>query len=185
MYNSTNAATWLNSPPCIARRRNSTLRFVCLFIAATWLRSPPRIARRRNSTQGFVCQFIITTRHSFPQHPSLRHRSPRRLSTQRNDLFVTSRLHATSLNPTPRGAFQRKDLLVNLSSHLDDAPRIATNCDLAPLISTQLNDLFVNLSPLRPAYRLTEALLSATPRNDSHCSTTWLLAKQRNELKLN
>ena len=82
--------------------------------AATWLRSPPRIALRR-------------------------------AAIQRNDLFVnlSSHLRAPPLNATWYSATQRNDLFVNLSSHLDDAQRIAANCDLALLISTQLNDLFV------------------------------------------
>ena len=54
MYNSTNAATWLNSPPCIARRRNSTLRFVCFFfapqLAATCLTASRHPASHLNAT---------------------------------------------------------------------------------------------------------------------------------------
>tara|TARA_A100001015_G_scaffold319958_1_gene444667 strand:- start:500 stop:1021 length:522 start_codon:yes stop_codon:yes gene_type:complete len=82
--------------------------------AATWLRSPPRIALRR-------------------------------AAIQRNDLFVnlSSHLRAPPLNATWYSATQLNDLFVNLSSHLDDAQRIAANCDLALLISTQRNDLFI------------------------------------------
>jgi len=77
MYNSTNAATWLNSPPCIARRRNSTLRFVCFF---SRLNSRPLVSQRRGtphrtSTQRFVYQFTVA-----PQRYALQ-RSPSRLNS--------------------------------------------------------------------------------------------------------
>jgi hypothetical protein len=114
MYNATNAATWLRSPPRIALRRNSTQRFVCLLLRdATWLFASLRSSALFGSTQRFVC-------YNASPRGSASHRAPRlpaahRASIQRNDLFITSRLHATSLNPTPRGAFQRNDLFVNLS----------------------------------------------------------------------
>lgn len=50
--------------------------------------------------QRFVCLFIAA-----PPRVSAHRSTP-----QRKDLFVTSRLHVTSLNPTPRGAFQRNEL---------------------------------------------------------------------------
>ena len=96
-----------------------------------------------------------------------------------------------------RAAIQRNDLFVNLSSHLDDAQRIAANCDLALLISTQLNDLFV--TPRRNVAYSIAALFDATQgfvyyfaplqsaalRNSTRLSAALLSAIQLNELKLN
>ena len=116
MYNSTNAATWLNSPPCIARRRNSTLRFVCLFIAATWLRSPPRIARRRNSTLRFVYYFATSRYFSQPN-------AAWRFSTQRFvcQFIIASRRRAAHCNELRLG-----------SSHFNSTQRFVCQFIAAP-----------------------------------------------------
>ena len=122
--------------------------------AATWLRSPPRIALRLNSTQRFVCYYAT---NSAPHRPSL-HRVDAlrtlslRSTAQLNDLFVI----------TLRFAARRS------------APR---------LVSIQLNDLFIT-SLFASLLNSTICLLQR-PRNASHGSSTWLLAKQRNDLFVN
>ena len=143
MYNATNAATWLRSPPRIALRCNSTQRFVCYNAtnAATWLTAPQRLATRLRVLRRASIQLndlfvnLLSHRHAafrsapfcstalrlstqrfvyfFSRLNSQRLGSPRRGTPQRNDLFITSRLHATSLNPTPRSAFQRNELKLN------------------------------------------------------------------------
>ena len=75
-----------------------------------------------------------------------------------------------------RASIQRNDLFINLSSHLDDAPRIATNCDLAPLISTQRNDLFI--TPRRNVAYSIAALFYSTQRFVYYFSP--LVAPKRN-----
>ena len=161
MYNATNAATWLNSPPCIALRcaaiqRNNLFVNLSLhlddaqriaancdlaLLISTQLNdlfvTPRRnvaysIAALFNSTRRFV--YFFSRLNSQPLG-SQRRGTPHRNSTiclsiycrsaairfatqpftaQLNDLFVTSRLHATSLNPTPRDSPQRLTLLLHV-----------------------------------------------------------------------
>ena len=79
--------------------------------AATWLRSPPRIALRCNSTQRFVCYNASPRGSAFHSAPRLP--AAHRASIQLNDLFINlssrsasqrdlSRRGATHLSATQR-----------------------------------------------------------------------------------
>ena len=199
MYNATNAATWLRSPPRIALRCNSTQRFVCYNASprGSAFHSAPRLpAAHRASIQ--LNDLFVTFRASTRSDLARRVAAPR-IAPQRNDLFVTSRLHATSLNPTPRGAFQLNDLFVNLSSQRDVLHCFATLRAASQRAFPQRNDLFVIFASSRSASqrdlsRRGATHLSATQRfvyyNASPCIApqhiTLLRAdQQRNELKLN
>ncbi len=83
--------------------------------AATWLRSPPRIALRCNSTQRFVCYNASPRGSAFHSAPRLP--AAHRASIQLNDLFINlssrsasqrdlSRRGATHLSATQRFVYQ-------------------------------------------------------------------------------
>jgi len=111
-YNASPRGSAFRSAPRLpAAHRNATLRFVCQFTASTLRTDPHRGAPLRCSTRRFstICLFLFA-----PQLAATWLAASRLPATLLNDLFITSRLHATSLNPTPRGAFQLNDLFVNL-----------------------------------------------------------------------
>ena len=172
MYNSTNAATWLRSPPRIALRRNSTQRFVMYNAtnAATWLWAPQRLVTRL--------------------------RVLRRAATQLNDLFVTFRSFAlrlsTRLVSARRDAPLRNSTICLLPRYLkrrSAAPLDSTQrfvCDVAPFrsasprratqrTSSQRNDLFITTQRRHALSQLDASRLAAFLRSPF----------QRNELKLN
>ncbi len=175
----------------------------------------------RNSTQGFV-MYNAALRPSAPRY------SPRLSSSQLKDLLCTTQrtpqLGSGHLNDSQRDfaycdapqfnaticlSIYYRTALLRSARHLSVALRNATQGFVYYLVSrrhaTPLNssplDARICLPPLRPAYRLTVALLYATqrfvcqfiiaPRHGSRQRTAAQLAlprraaTQRNELKLN
>lgn len=127
------------------------------------------------ATQRFVCQFNRTA----PQRSALHRFAPRLYASRRNDLFVTTPLHAARLltghhGSPPLTAMQRYDLFVNLSS------RSASQRDLSRRGATHLSatQRFVY-------YDATTTLLSAPTRTASRLCARPRVSIQLNELKLN
>ena len=115
------------------------------------------------STQRFVCYNASprgSASHSAPRLPAAH-----RASTQLNDLFVTPRRNVAYSIAALFGSTQG---FVYFFSRLNSRPLVSQRRGTPHRTSTQRFVCYF-----------------ATPRNASHCSTTWLLAKQRNELKLN
>lgn len=119
---------------------------VSALVASVQKKAEPMVASAPQSLNGN--KFIIASRRTTalrcaPQFDA------RICYVQRNErrnlaLGTSTIRNATSRIATRLSAIQLNDLFVNLSSHLDDAPRIAAHCDLAPLNSTQRNELKLN-----------------------------------------
>ena len=118
----------------------------------------------RDVTQGFVMynatnfapQLFASRRLSAPLCASPLC-APCRNSTQR---FVCQST-ATHRHASKRNAPLRSATICLSIYHRISSRRFALHCSATFRRSTQFNDLFVYLSPLRPAYRLTVALLNA------------------------
>jgi len=203
MYNATNAATWLRSPPRIALRLNSTQRFVCYYATNSAPHRPSlhRVDALRTLSLRSTAQlndlFVITLRFA------ARRSAPRLVSIQLNDLFVNllSLRSDTLCNAALHGSTQRfvcYSASCRFAPHFGSTPLYATQrfvCQFitarrpalqrvsSRLCSIQRNDLFIT-SLFASLLNSTICLLQR-PRNASHGSSTWLLAKQRNDLFVN
>ena len=203
----------LGSSPCVAPQHIATLLndlFVTTPLHAARLftghhGSPPRTSPQLNSAicLSIYLRLLATFRLA-----------ARLFASRRNSTICLSLRSATFCNAALHASTQLNDFFVNLSSHRAATCRVApwlfaaqgfvyylvSRRHATPLNSSPL-DARICLSPLRPAYRLTVALLYATqrfvcqfiiaPRHNSRQRTAAQLglprraATQRNELKLN
>ena len=146
--------------------------------AATWLRSPPRIALRCNSTQRFVCYNASPRGSAFHSAPRLP--AAHRASIQLNDLFINlssrsasqrdlSRRGATHLSATQRFVYQFTAASLLGSLQRNASQRYSTIClllrDFTLLLSTQRRVALFNSTICLSIYYYNAPFCIAPPRS--------------------